>query len=73
MKLNNLGQYMNIAQKGIRGKTSGPKQQLLVDIAVPQDSKSRQTKVSTTWIDYKKAYDSMASMDPGMLGIIQGQ
>lgn len=37
-----------------------PKYQLLVDRAVHQKSKTSETNPRTTWIDYKKAYDSMS-------------
>uniref|UniRef100_A0A8C4WGB1 Reverse transcriptase domain-containing protein n=1 Tax=Gopherus evgoodei TaxID=1825980 RepID=A0A8C4WGB1_9SAUR len=57
-----MGQYMSTAQKGLGNNTRGSKHQLLIDRAVTQDSRSRQTNLSTAWIDYRKAYDSMPHM-----------
>ena len=51
--------YIDSAQKGIGKDTRGSKHQLLIDRAVARDSKARQTNLSTAWIDYRKAYDSM--------------
>ena len=53
------GSHMDSAQKGIGKDTRGSKHQLLIDRAVARDSKARQTNLSTAWIDYRKAYDSM--------------
>ncbi|CAK6965215.1 hypothetical protein D4764_06G0014290 [Scomber scombrus] len=54
-----MAQYMSWAQKGIGSNTRGAKHQLLVNRAVAQDCKTRQTNQCTAWIDYKKAYDSI--------------
>ncbi|XP_067930646.1 uncharacterized protein [Watersipora subatra] len=50
---------MASTQKGIGRNTRGAKHQLLVDPAVCQDSKRRQTNLAMAWIGYKKAYDSI--------------
>ncbi len=55
----NMAQYVSRAQKGISSNTRGAKHQLLIDRAVTQDCKARQTNLCTTWIDYKKTYDSI--------------
>lgn len=49
-----MSQHMSKIQKGIGNNTRGSKHQFLVDIAVHQDHKTRQTNLSTTWIDFKK-------------------
>ena len=54
-----MAQYMIEAKKGIGSNTRLAKQQLLVDRAVSQDCKTRQTNLCTAWIDYMKAYESM--------------
>ncbi len=52
-----MAQYMSRAQKG--SNTRGVEHQSMANRAVTQDCKARQTNLCTTWIDYKKAYDSM--------------
>ena len=54
-----MTRYMSSAQKGIGKNTRGSKHQLLIDRAVTNDSRSRQTNLSTAWIKYRKAYESM--------------
>ena len=54
-----VAKYMSGAQKGIVSNTRGARHQLLVDRAVSQDCKTRQTNLCTAWIGYKKACDSM--------------
>ena len=54
-----MDQYMSRPQKGIGKNTRGAKHQLLVDRTVARDCRMRNTNLSTAWIDYKKAYDSM--------------
>lgn len=54
-----MAQYMSGAQKRIGSITRGDKHQILIDRAVNQDCKTRQTDLSTTWIDYKRVYESM--------------
>ena len=54
-----MNKYMNKTQKGIGNGSRGTKHQLLIDKAVIQDSKHRQTNLAMAWIDYKKAYDSV--------------
>ena len=46
-------------QKGCIRKTLGTKDQLLINKAITENSKKRQTNLSMAWIDYKKAYDSI--------------
>lgn len=55
-----MSQHISKAQEGIRKNNRGSKNQLMVNRAVIQDSKTRQTKLSTTWIDYKKVYNNLA-------------
>lgn len=50
---------MSTTQKGIRNNVRGLLHQLLVDRAVHQGSKTRQTNLSTAWIDFNKVYDSV--------------
>ena len=47
------------AQWGNGRNTRVAKCQLLVDQAIFQDTKKRQTNLAMAWIDYKKAYDSI--------------
>ena len=44
-------------QKGGKTGSRGTKDQLLIDKTVLKDCKKRQTNLSMTWIDYRKAYD----------------
>ena len=64
--------YMSTAQKDTGKNTRGSKHQLLLDRAVTNDLRSRQTNMSTAWIAYRKAYDSK-HVDLGMPGTIQCQ
>ena len=68
-----VNKYMSTAQKSIESNTKGSKHQLLIDGAVTNDSRSRQTNLSTAWIDYRKAYNSIPHTDLGMPGTIQCQ
>lgn len=52
-----IDQYMSTAQKSIGRSYKGAKRQLLADRTVTR--KTRKTNLCTTWIDYKKAYDSL--------------
>ena len=54
-----MTRYVSTAQKGIGNNTKDPEHQFLTVRAVTNDSRSRQTNLSTAWIDYRKAYDSM--------------
>ena len=46
-------------QRGCIRRTLGAKDQLLINKAITENSKKRQTNLSMAWIDYKKAYDSI--------------
>ena len=46
-------------QKGIRRKSRGTKDQLLIDQMILRNAKRRKTNLHVTWIDYKKAFDSL--------------
>ena len=46
-------------QKGNRRKSSGTKDQLLIDKMILQNAKRRKTNLYVAWIDYKKAFDSL--------------
>ena len=50
---------MPIEQKGCRKASRGTKDQLLIDKMVLRNCKRRHVNLYTTWIDYKKAYDSV--------------
>lgn len=52
-------QYMSGVQKQMGSNTKGAKHQLLLDKAVTQDGKVRQTDLRTAWTDYKKVHDSV--------------
>ena len=54
-----MNAYMHKAQRGIGGKSKGPKHQLLFDQLEAKDARSRRTNLAMAWIDYKKAYDSV--------------
>jgi len=53
---NNL---LPVEQKGCRKESRGTKDQLLIDKMVLKNCKQRKTNLFVTWIDYKKAYDSV--------------
>lgn len=53
-----ISQYVTTVQKGIGKNTRGPKNQLLINRAVDQDSKTRQTTWAT-WIDYTNAWNEV--------------
>ena len=55
-----MAQHMGGAHKGIGRNTSGAKHQLLISKTVTQDYKIRHTNLCTSWINYKKANDSMS-------------
>ena len=46
-------------QKGCRRKSYGCKDQLLINKAILEETKSRKRNLSTAWVDYKKAFDSV--------------
>ena len=54
-----MDEYMHKAQRGIGGGSRGSKHQLLIDQSVAKDARSRRTNLAMSWIDYKKAYDSV--------------
>ena len=53
---NNL---LPIEQKGCRRNSYGCKDQLLINKMVLEDVRSRSKNISTAWIDYRKAFDSV--------------
>ena len=44
-------------QKWCKRKSTGTKDQLLIDKAVMKDCKVRKTNLGMAWIDYRKAFD----------------
>ena len=61
-KINNHITENNIIaeeQKGCTQATYGTKDQLLINKTILDDCRKRQRNLCTTWIDYKKAYDSI--------------
>lgn len=48
-----------LEQKGVKRKARGCKDHLLLDKALMEDAKKRQSSLSMMWIDYKKVYDSV--------------
>ena len=46
-------------QKGCRRGSYGCKDQLLINKAIIEDAKKKKKNLSTAWIDYKKAFDSV--------------
>ncbi|XP_062826554.1 uncharacterized protein LOC134296214 [Anolis carolinensis] len=46
-------------QKGNKWKSRGTKDQLLIDKMILENCKSRKANLHMTWIDYKKAFDSL--------------
>ena len=46
-------------QKGCKKESRGTKDQLLIDKMVLKNCKKRKTNLFVSWIDYKKAYDSV--------------
>lgn len=46
-------------QKGCRKATQGCKDQLLINKMIIDNSKTRKCSLSTAWVDYKKAFDSV--------------
>ena len=53
---NNL---LPVEQKGCRKGSYGCKDQLLINKAILEEVKSRKKNLSTAWVDYKKAFDSV--------------
>ena len=49
-----------IEQKGCRKGWYGCKDQLLINKMVLENKKAKHRNLSTAWIDYKKAFDSMS-------------
>ena len=56
LEQNNL---LPVEQKGCKRGSYGCKDQLLINKAVIQDAKSRKKNLTTAWVDYKKAFDSV--------------
>ncbi|RVE41550.1 hypothetical protein evm_013800, partial [Chilo suppressalis] len=50
---------MNATQNGCRNGSRGTKELLLIDMAISQQARRSRKNLSTCWIDYKKAYDSV--------------
>ncbi|KAJ8736966.1 hypothetical protein PYW07_000237 [Mythimna separata] len=50
---------MSASQNGCRNGSRGTKELLLIDIAISQQVRRFRKDMSTCWIDYKKAYDSV--------------
>ena len=48
---------LTVEQKGCKKKSSGTKDQLLIDKMILCDCRKRHTNLGMAWIDYKKAYD----------------
>ena len=48
-----------LEQKGCKRKSRGMKGQLLIDKMIMKHAKRKQRNLRMTWIDYKKAYDSV--------------
>ena len=48
-----------IKQKGCRKGSYGCKDQLLVNKIILENAKTKEKHMSTAWIDYKKAFDSV--------------
>ena len=46
-------------QKGNASKTFGTIDQLIINKMIMEDAKTRKKNISTAWIDYKKAFDSV--------------
>ena len=46
-------------QKGCKRKSRGMKGQVLIDKMIMKHAKRKQRNLRMTWIDYKKAYDSV--------------
>ena len=44
-------------QKGVRRKSRGTLDQLLIDKTIFKDCRKRRTNLAMAWIDYRKAYD----------------
>ena len=44
-------------QKGCRKKSSGTKDQILIDKMILQDCKQKHKNLAMAWVDYRKAYD----------------
>ena len=52
-------QLLPSEQKGCRGESYGCKDQLLVNKMILEACRTRKKNLSTAWIDYKKAFDSV--------------
>ncbi|CAK1582150.1 unnamed protein product [Parnassius mnemosyne] len=55
----NSNQVMSRAQNGCRGGGRGTKEPLLIDAVIGKVVKRNRRNLSATWIDYKKAFDSV--------------
>ena len=56
LESNNL---LHEVQRGCRHRSYGCKDQLLINKAILEEVRSKHRNLSTTWIDYKKAFDSV--------------
>lgn len=52
-------QLLPSEQKGCKGESYGCKDQFLVNKMILEDRRTRKKNLSTAWIDYKKAFDSV--------------
>nr|XP_026484151.1 uncharacterized protein LOC113392088 [Vanessa tameamea] len=50
---------LSVSQNGCRGGSRGTKELLLIDMTISQQVRRFRKSLSTCWIDYKKAYDSV--------------
>ena len=51
---------LRVPQKGSGKKSTGTKDQLLIDKTTLRDCRKRYTNLGTAWVDYKRAYDMVA-------------
>ena len=74
---------INQEQKGCTRGTSGTKMQLLTNKSILENCRKNQRNLTTTWIDYKKAYDSVPhswlkkvlkiyKINPNIIRLIEG-
>ena len=60
LTINNL---LPVKQKGCSKGSYGCKDQLLINKAIIEMTKSKKRNLTTAWIDYKKAFDSVPQLD----------
>ena len=60
LTINNL---LPVEQKGCSKGSYGCKDQLLINKAIIEMTKSKKRNLTTAWIDYKKAFDSVPQLD----------